>query len=359
MMCRSPVTIAKCQWTDVARMMIKSVASTLKIRASARLACFITYLVFLAFPSASVAEQTARDYPTRPITVIVTYPPGGGADAIARLIAEKLSAALKQPVVVENRGGGAGNIGTRAAAKAAPDGYTLLLGHTNILSVNPSMYSNAGFDPRTDFAPIGLIAATPVVIMSHPSVPAKSITDLIALAKKEAGKLTAGVPVIGSGSHLASEMFKSMANVDLNIISYKGTGPLTNDLLGGHVSIGFNTIAPALGNIQAGTLRALGVASPKRSSLLPDVPTVSEAGLPGFEAVLRYGLVAPAGTPKDIIARLNQELSAILTMPDVIRRISLDGSDTLGSTPEEYAADIDREEKRWGAIVRRLKLKGG
>ncbi len=288
--------------------------------------------------------------------LIVSYPAGGGADAVARIVADKLSYALKQQVVVENRGGGAGNIGARAVAKAAPDGYELLLGHTNILSINPSMYPNAGYDPRKDFSPIGLIAAGPVVLMVHPSLPVQSLSELIAYAKREPGKLNAGVPVVGSGSYLAAEMFKAAAGVDMTIIPYKGTGPLTSDLIAGHVNVGFNTIAPALSNIRGGNLRAIAVASLKRSSLLPDTPTVSESGVPGFEAVLRYGLLAPAGTPRPIIDKLSKALNEILKLEDVRRRIAADGADIVTSTPAEYAADIDREETKWGELVRKLKL---
>ena len=205
---------------------------------------------------------------------------------MARIVAEKLSVALVQQVVVDNRGGGGGNIGTRAVAKAPPDGYTLLLGHTGTISVNPALYANPGYDPRRDFAAIGLIASMPVALLAHPSFPAKSVTELIALAKAQPGKLNLGNSAVGTGSYMCAELFRAAAGVDVTIIPYKGTAPLMNDLLGGHVSVAFGVLPPALGNIEAGSLRALAVTGFSRFSLLPSVPTVAESGLPGFDAVL-------------------------------------------------------------------------
>ncbi len=225
--------------------------------------------------------------------------------------------ALGQQVVIDNRGGAAGVIGTRLAAKAAPDGYTIVMAHTGTTSINPSLYANPGYDPRKDFMPIGLISSTPIALMVHPSFPARSVTELIALAKKQPGKLNLGTPPPGTGGYLAGELFKSMAGVDITIIPYKGTAALTNDLLGGHVPIAFNVLAPAMGNLQSGHLRAIATAGPTRTNLFPDVPTIIESGLPGFEAVLHYGLLAPAGTPKPIIARLNTELRKLVTSDDV------------------------------------------
>jgi tripartite-type tricarboxylate transporter receptor subunit TctC len=299
----------------------------------------------------------AQDYPSRTITLIVPYPAGGGVDAMARIVGEKLSAALGQQVVVDNRGGGGGNIGTRAAAKSPPDGYTLLLGHTGTISINPSLYVNAGYDPRKDFAPIGLMASMPVVLLAHPSFPGKTVADVIAIAKKAPGKLDIGTSAIGTGGYMSAESFKSMAGIDVAIIPYKGTAPVMNDLLGGHVPIAFGVLPPALGNLSAGNLRAIAVLSPKRSSLLPDAPTAAESGLPGFESVLHYGLLAPAGTPRPIVDRLNKELRALVATPEVQARIHSEGGDELTSSPDEYAADIDREETKWGTLIRKLNLK--
>src|SRR5712671_1173647 len=223
---------------------------------------------------------TAQSYPSRTISLVVPYPPGGGVDALARIVAERLSAALKQTVVVDNRAGAGGNLGTRAVAKAEPDGYTLLLGHTGTISINPSLYTNAGYDPRKDFAPIGLIASMPVVLIAHPSFPAKTVADVIAIARKEPGKLNFGTSAIGTGGYLTAEYFKAAANLDMTIVPYRGTGPLMNDLLGGHVPVSFGVLPPAIGNIQSGNLRAIAVTAIRRFSLLPDVPTAAESGLP-------------------------------------------------------------------------------
>jgi tripartite-type tricarboxylate transporter receptor subunit TctC len=299
----------------------------------------------------------AQGYPTHPVTLIVPFPAGGGVDAVARIVADKLSHALGVPIVIDNRGGAGGVIGTRLAARAAPDGYTLVMSHTGTTSINPTLYANPGYDPRKDFTPIGLISSTPIVIMTHPSFPAKTVAELIAMAKAQPGKVNVGTPPMGTGGYLAGELFKAATGADVTIVLYKGTGPLTNDLLGGHVPVAFNVMAPAMGNLQAGTLRAMAVLGPQRSSLLPDVPTAAESGLPGFEAMLHYGLLAPAGTPKPIVARLNAELRKVVESDDVKQRIHADGGDVLVSTPEEYSADIDQEEKKWSALIRKLGLR--
>ncbi len=299
----------------------------------------------------------AQDYPTRPITLVVPYPPGGGVDAMARVVAEKLAGVLGQQVVVDNRAGGSGLVGTRTFIKNAPDGYTLFLGHTGSISINPSLYANAAFDPRKDFAPIGLIASMPVALLANPAFPAKTIGDVVAIAKKEGAKFNIGTSAVGTGGYLSAELFKSITGVDAAIIPYKGTGQVMNDLLGNHVPIAFGVLPPALGNLQAGTLRAIAVLSPQRFSLLPDVPTANESGLPGFESVLHYGVLAPAGTPRPIIDRLNAALRALVDTEQVKQRILAEGGDPMTSTPEEYAKDIDAEETKWGTLVRKLNLK--
>lgn len=306
-----------------------------------------------------IASRNARAqaYPARTVSLIVPFPAGGGVDSMARVVAEKLSVALKRTVVVENRAGGGGTVGTRAVAKADPDGYTLLLGHTGTMSINPSLYANAGYDPRKDFAPIGLIASMPVALIAHPSFPAKTVADVIAIAKKEPGKLNFGTAPIGTGGYLTAEYFKSAAGLDMQIVPYRGTGPLMNDLIGGHVPISFGVLPPAIGNIQAGGLRAIAVTGTRRFSLLPDVPTADESGLPGFDSVLHYGLLAPAGTPRTIVDLLNGELQTMVSSDDVKQRIQTEGGDPMTSTPEEYAKDIDREEAKWSALIRKLNLK--
>jgi tripartite-type tricarboxylate transporter receptor subunit TctC len=301
--------------------------------------------------------QAQPTYPTRTISIVVPYPPGGGVDALARIIAEKLTVTLKHSVIVENRVGAGGNLGTRAVAKAEPDGHTLLLGHTGTISINPSLYANAGYDPRKDFAPIGLIASMPVALIAHPSFPAKTVADVIAIAKKEGGKLNFGTSAIGTGGYLTAEYFKSAAGLDMTIIPYRGTGPLMNDLLGGHVPVSFGVLPPAIGNIQAGTLRAIAVTGTRRFSLLPDVPTAAESGLPGFDSVLHYGLLAPAGTPRPIIDLLNKELRALVDTDAVKQRIQIEGGDAMTSSPDEYSKDIDQEERKWSGLIRKLNLK--
>jgi len=308
-------------------------------------------------PLVAATVIRAAEFPTRTITLVVPYPAGGGVDAMARVVAQKLSDAFHQTVNVDNRGGGGGTIGTRAVARAAPDGYTLLLGHTGTISINPSLYAKLGMNPRKDFAPIGLVASMPVALLAHPSFPARTAAEFIALAKKDPGKLNVGTSSVGTGGYMCAELFKAEAGIDIAIVPYKGTAPVMNDLLGGHVPIAFGVLPPALGNIEAGQLRAIAVTSKKRFSLLPDVPTFDESGMPGFEAVLHYGLLAPHGTAPDIVELLSTELRKLGNDPEVQKRIHFEGGDPLVSTPAEYADDIDREEKKWSKLVQQLGLK--
>jgi len=303
------------------------------------------------------APAAAQDYPTRSITLIVPYPAGGGVDALARVVAEKFSVALGQQVVVDNRAGGSALVGTRAVIKSPPDGYTLFLGHTGSIAIKPNLYTNAGFDPRKDFAPIGLIASMQVVLLAHPSFHASTIGEVVVVAKQSGAQLNIGTPPAGTGGYLTAELFKSVTGIDATIIPFKGTAQLMNDLLGNHVPIAFGVLPPALGNLQAGTLRAIAVLGPTRFSLLPDVPTANESGLPGFESVLHYGLLAPASTPRPIIERLNGALRALVGSEEAKQRILAEGGEPLTSTPEEYAKDIDNEERKWGTLVRKLNLK--
>jgi tripartite-type tricarboxylate transporter receptor subunit TctC len=311
-----------------------------------------TAAAILALCCAQIFPASAQDYPTRPITLIVPYPAGGGVDLMGRLIGQKLSVALNQQVVIENRGGAGGMIGTRDAARAAPDGYTLVMLLTGI-----SLGANTGYDVNKDFAPIGLVASTPIIVDAHPSLPAKSLADVIALAKKEPGKLSAGTPPAPTLNYFAALLFNLLAGTEITVVTYKGTGPLTNDLLGNHVPLGYNTIPASISNIAAGQLRGLAVTSTKRSAAVPDVPTAAESGLPGFEVVQYYGLAAPAGTPRPIVERLNKELRAILTSDEMKKRLIDDGTDPTPSTPEEYAANIAREEGKWAALAQKLGLK--
>jgi tripartite-type tricarboxylate transporter receptor subunit TctC len=298
-----------------------------------------------------------QDYPNRPITMIVPFPAGGGVDVIGRIVAEKLATALGQPVVIDNRGGAAGVIGTRIAKAAAPDGYTLVMATSGSIAINPTLYVNPGYEPRKDLSPIGLISSTPIVLMAHPTAPENTLAEVIAAAKKNPGTLNIGTPPPGTSANLAGELFKSMAGIDYTIVTYRGTGPLTTDVLGGHVKLALNVLAPAMSHLKSGALKAIAVLGPKRSSLLPDVPTSAEAGLPGFEAGLNYGLLAPAGTPKAIIDKLNLVLRAGVDTPEVRARIAADGGDPMPSSPNEYAVDIEKESEKWGTLIRKLNLK--
>jgi tripartite-type tricarboxylate transporter receptor subunit TctC len=293
----------------------------------------------------------AEDYPTHNVTIIVPFTPAGSTDLLARMAAQAWEQRLGKSFVVENRPGAGQQIGVNMVAKAAPDGYTLLL-----MVTGAGLPENPGYDIAKDFAPIGLIASVPIVIMANAAVPVKSLADVIALAKKDGDKVTVGTPPAPTLNYFGAEQFKSMTGTKITIVSYKGTGPLTNDLVGGHVMLAFNTLPPAIGNIQAGKLRAIAVGSPTRMAAIPDVPTIAEAGLPGLEIVQYYGLVAPAGTPQPIIERLNKELAKILKSDDMKKRLLDAGGDPVISSPAEYAQNIQREEGKWQAVIKKLGL---
>ncbi len=298
------------------------------------------------------APTRADDYPTRPITLVVPVPPGGSTTIVARIIADKMSQTLGQSIVVDNRGGAGGTIATRAVSKAAPDGYTIALGYTGTLAIGPSLYPSAGYDPRKDFTPIGEIGIAPNTLVVHPSFNVHNVAELVAYAKANPGKINFGSAGIGTVSHVCGEYFAAMADIKITHIPYKGTGPAIVDLLGGHIPMAFAPIPATHEQAKSGKLRMLAVTSAKRSALLPDVPTIAEQGLTGFEAVLRYGLVAPAGTPKPIIDRLNKELNAALKDEEVRKRLAIEGAEPLPGTPEEYAQAIDREETQWAKVIK-------
>ena len=305
----------------------------------------------LAVAAALATAAQGADYPTKTVSLIVPYPAGGGVDTVGRVIANKLSEKLGQQIIVVNRPGAGSVIGVRDAARSAPDGYTILM-----LVTGASLPSNPGYDLQKDFEPIGLVASIPIVIMAHPSVPVKSMSDLVALAKKEPGKLNIGTPPSPTLNYFGAELFKSMTKTDVVIVTYKGTGPLTSDLLGGHVRLAFNTLPPAIGNIKAGAIRAIAVAAPQRLAAIPDVPTTAESGVP-LDIVQYYGLVAPAKTPQDIVAKLNTALNSVLAMPDVKERLVADGGSAMPSTPAAYAANIKANEGKWAALIKKLGLK--
>ena len=316
-------------------------------RAAAAAAVLVAVAIFGGASPAGAAE-----YPERPITLVVPYEAGGGNDVIARLVAAKMSTGLGKPIVVENRGGAGSTIGTRYVAKAKPDGYTILIA-TSALAINPSLYPDAGYDPKKDFAPVGLIATSANLVLVRASLTVHSMAELIALAKKEPGKLNFASTGTGTSTHLAAELFAAMAGVKITAIPYKGVAPAVTDLLGEHVDLMFCPSASVVGLVHQGQLRALAVTGAKRSPLFPELPTVSQAGLPGYAAELHYGIVAPAGTAPEVIAKLNSALNIALADTTVRNRLTVDGAETLAGTPEAYAADIASEQSKWSAIIKK------
>jgi tripartite-type tricarboxylate transporter receptor subunit TctC len=311
----------------------------------------IRAILAAALAMAPLGAYAQAKYPAQPIRVVVPFSPGGVVDTIARLWVQQVEPALGR-IIVDNRGGAGGTIGSRTVAKSAGDGYTILLGYTGTLAIGPSLYGNVGYDPRTDFEPIGRIGTAPNTLVVHPSMPVRSVPELIAYAKANPGKVNYGSAGIGTVSHVCGEYFATAAGVKITHVPYKGTGPAIIDLLGGHIPMAFAPVPATHENAKTGMLRMLAVTSAVRSTLLPEVPTIAEAALPGFEAVLRYGLVAPPGTPRPVIEKLNAALNTVLTSPDVRARLAIEGAEPLPSTPAEYAADIDREETQWSKVVK-------
>ena len=289
--------------------------------------------------------------------LVVPYPPGGGNDVIARIVAGRMSAALGREIVVENHGGAGGTIATRQVARAAPDGYTLLVA-TSSLAINPSIYPEVGYDPRKDFAPIGLMATSQNVLLVNPSVAASSVAALIARARAEPEKLTYASTGGGNSVQLAAQLFAEMAGVKLTQVPYKGNAPALTDLLGGHVDMMFSPLPGAVGLVRDGKVRALAVTGRARTPLFAELPTVAEAGLPGYDCELHYGIVAPAGVPRPIVEKLNAALRGVLAEPEVAQRFAALGAEVLSSAPDAYAADIAAEETKWSPILRKAGVKG-
>ena len=307
---------------------------------------------------ASSLPLAADDYPNRPIVLVIPLPPGGTNDIMARAVADKMSAALGQRIVIENRNaGGSGTVGTREVAHATPDGYTVILGYTSTLATGPNLYRNVGYDPRKDFAPLGLIASAPALLLVHKDVPVNSVAELIALMKASKEPYQVGTPGLGTVNYLASVLFAQQAGVTVQQIPEKGSNPLITDMMGGFVKVGFNPIPVSRAALDSGLIRAIAVTSQKHSTLMPQLPTLAESGLPGFDATLTYGLLAPNGTPRPIVDRLNKELRAALASEDVRKRIILEGGEPESTTPEEHAAIIDREETKWSAAIREAGVK--
>jgi tripartite-type tricarboxylate transporter receptor subunit TctC len=299
----------------------------------------------------------AQSFPSRPVKMIVPFPPGGGTDILARPLAQKLSEKWGQPVVIENRGGAGGNIGVKAAADAEPDGYTIILGVQGTHAVNPSLYANPGFDTLRDFAPLTLVANTPNILVVHPSVPAKTVAELIAYAKANPGTLNYATPGNGTPSHLATEMFKSMAGVDLTHVPYKGSGPALTDMLGGQTQVWIANAPVVLPFIKTGKLRALATTSAKRPAIAADIPTLQEAGLAGYEADTWYGLFAPAKTPKAILDKLHADIVEALRSPEIRETYAAQGAEVVANGREEFTAKVRDDLAKWKKVIADLKLR--
>jgi tripartite-type tricarboxylate transporter receptor subunit TctC len=298
----------------------------------------------------SAAGAQAQSYPDRAVRVVVPFPAAGGTDILARLLLQRMAERLNGNFVIDNRAGAGGTIGTEIVAKAAPDGYTILVASSSH-TINPSVYKKIGYDPARDFAPVTLIAAGPGLLVVHPSVPAKSVKELIALAKSKPGQLIYASAGNGTPPHLAAELFKSMAGVDLVHIPYKGNVPAFVDLLTGAVSLSFPTITSGLPQVRSGKLRALGVTSKQRSTVVPDVPTIAESGLPGYEATTWYGMLAPAKTRTSIVSKLHDQMVEVLKLPDIREKLLAQGLESVGNRPDEFAAIISTELVKWSKVV--------
>ena len=308
-------------------------------------------LAALALAALATAAP-AQDYPARPIRLIVPFPPGGGTDIAGRTIANKLSETVKWTFVVENKPGAGGNLGVEQAAKSPPDGYTLVVGQTSNLAINPALYANLPYDPQKDLSPVALIVSAPVVLVVATNSPYKSLGDLVAAAKRDPGAVTFASPGSGTVSHLTGELLQRAAGVKFTHVPYKGASQAMTDLLGGQVQSFMSSVPSALAQVRGGRLRAVVVTSAKRAAQMPEVPTIAESGYPGFDAITWYGLLAPAGTPAVIIARLNAELNRALATPDVRERLAAEGGEVLGGSPERFALLLKAESAKWGRVVK-------
>ena len=295
---------------------------------------------------------SAQPYPNRPLRIVVPFPPGGGTDIGTRIVAQKLQEAWGQAVIVENKPGAAGIVGTELTAKSAPDGYTFMMGNIGTHAINVSLYKKLAYDPVKDFAPVSMVADLPLLLLVHPSVPANSVKELIALAKSQPGKLNFSSSGAGGSMHVAAELFKSMTGVDMVHIPYKGGAPAVADLLSGQVALSFSTVLETIQHVKAGKVRALAVTNDHRSIALPDLPTIAEAGLPGYQSISWLALFAPAGTPKEIVNKVSAESVRILKLPDVKERLLAQGAEPIGSTPEQLAAILSADIAKYAKVIR-------
>ncbi|MGZ5094330.1 MAG: tripartite tricarboxylate transporter substrate binding protein [Burkholderiales bacterium] len=315
---------------------------------------WVRFALFLAcIPHVPLA---LAQYPVKPVRLVIGFAPGGGADILARTIAPKLGEVLGQQIVVDNRPGAAGNIGVELVVKSPPDGYTLLMGVPGLV-INPSLYAKLPYELARDVAPISLLGAVPNLLVVHPSVPASSVRQLVQLAKDNPGKLNFASSGAGTSLHLAAELFKVMAGVDIVHVAYKGGAPAVADLMGGHVDLMFDVLPSSMPHVKAGKLKALGVTSERRTPLLPDIPTVSESGLPGYRAITWNGILAPAATPRDVINKLNGAIVQVLRTPDMKERFAAIGTEPIVSTPDEFAAFLRAEAVKWAGVIKSAGIK--
>ena len=294
----------------------------------------------------------AQTYPSKPIRFVVPYPAGGPLDTVARLLGQKVSESVKQAVIVDNKPGAGGNIGADAVAKANADGYAILMGAVATHAINPTLYSSIPYDAIKDFVPVTQVASTPNVLVVNPSVPASSVREFIAYAKANPGKLNFGSGSTGSAGHLAGELFKTMAGVDMTHVPYKGAAPAMTDLVGGQIQLMFDNLASSLAQVRAGKIKALAVTTAKRSALAPELPTIAESGLPGFDISTWFGIFVPAGTPRDVVERLHGEFTKALAMPDIREKMLVLGAEPVASRPEEFAAYIRAEADKYTRVIR-------
>lgn len=328
------------------------------MRVAKQIALVVCALMASAVPGVMFPQKAAANYPVKPVRFIVSFPPGGGGDILARVVGQKLAESWGQQVVIDNRGGANGIIGSDIAAKAAPNGYTLLLGNIGPIAVNASLYAKLPYDPVKDFSPVVLLAITQNILVVHPSVPVKSVKELIDLAKSKPAQLKFATAGNGSLAHLAGELFKVKAGIDAVHIPYKGGVLAVIALLGGDVEMSFASVPTAVPHVKVGKLRALAVANPKRSSLAPDLPTMAEAGVPGVEASAWNGVLVPDRTPKEIVSKLHTEFVKILQMPDTRAILSSQGFEVTDSTPEQFAAFIRAEITKWAKVIKDSGIRG-
>jgi len=317
----------------------------------------ISRFITAAVLALCAAPLSAQSYPTKTVRLVVPFSPGGSTDVTARILAQKLTDAWRQQVIVDNRAGAGGNIGADSVARAAPDGYTLLLATTGVMAINHKLYKSLPYDSLKDLAPVTQIGGLPLILIVHPSLPAKSVKDLVAMAKAKPGSLSFASSGVGSATHMTAELFRMMAGVDMVHVPYKGSGQAMTDLISGQVGVAFDQITSSIGHVQSGKLRALAVTSAKRFPSVPNLPTVAEAGVAGYESVSWNGIAAPARTPREIIDRIQGEVARALQQADMKERFLKDGIEPIGSTPEQFAAHIRSERAKWEKVVDRAGIK--